>query len=107
MVNAIWTTYLQKEISKNKNLLFLIESGQIRIYLFGSAKYKISPNDLDILLTYNNKILSLVEVAIIKQEFKAFLDNLDREIPTDLLVLSYEEERQINFIKSELAINIY
>lgn len=107
MVNAIWTTYLRKKISNNKNLLFLIENGQIRIYLFGSAKYKLSPNDLDILLTYNNKVLSLVEVATIKKEFKVFLDNLDMAIPTDLLVLSYEEERQINFIKSELAINIF
>lgn len=104
MVNAIWTTYLQKKINSNKNLSFLIKSDQIRIYLFGSAKYKIFPNDLDILLTYNNKVLSLVEVSIIKQELKIHLDML---IPTDLLVLSYEEERQINFIKNELAINLY
>jgi len=104
MVNAIWTTYLQKKINSNKNLLFLIKSDQIRIYLFGSAKYKISPNDLDILLTYNNKALSLVEISVIKQELKIHLDML---IPTDLLVLSYEEERQINFIKNELAVNLY
>lgn len=104
MVNAIWTTYLQKKINSNKNLLFLIKSDQIRIYLFGSAKYKISPNDLDILLTYNNKALSLVEISVIKQELKIHLDML---IPTDLLVLSYEEERQISFIKNELAVNLY
>ncbi|WP_176483775.1 hypothetical protein [Bacillus sp. FJAT-45066] len=79
----------------------------MRVYLFGSAKYQKSPNDLDILLTYNNNIFSLEEISKIKKELKEFFGCLDLGIKIDLLFLSYKEEEQINFVKKELAINIY
>lgn len=107
MVEHIWITCLQKEIKKSNKLFFLIENDQMRIYLFGSAKYNKSPNDLDLLLTYNNEVISLEEISKIKKELKSYFYSLDLGITVDLLFLSYKEEWQINFVEKECAVKIY
>ncbi|KEZ48901.1 hypothetical protein [Metabacillus indicus] len=107
MVEHFWITCLQKEIKKNNKLLFLIENEQMRIFLFGSAKNNKSPNDLDLLLTYNNEVISLEEISKIKKELKTYFYSLDLGITIDLLFLSYIEERQISFVRKECALKIY
>lgn len=107
MVNHIWITCLQKEIKKNNKLLSLIENDQIRVFLFGSAKYHKSPEDLDLLIIYNNKIFSLEEISKIKKELKQYFYGLNLGIAIDLLLLSFKEEKEVNFIRKELALKIY
>ncbi|WP_158001656.1 hypothetical protein [Metabacillus indicus] len=79
----------------------------MRIFLFGSAKNNKSPNDLDLLLTYNNEVISLEEISKIKKELKTYFYSLDLGITIDLLFLSYIEERQISFVRKECALKIY
>lgn len=105
MGNHIWITNLQLKISRNPNLLKKIKNCKISLYLFGSAKTKKNPNDLDILLIYEQNRLGFEELLRVKKEIMEFLIcNFQLEI--DLLILSDEEEAEVNFIGSEEAILI-
>ena len=78
-------------IKKNSVLLSSIEG----IYVFGSLlSFNKTPNDIDILIVYseyNNKI---------RYEIEKFVEQLEIEIelPVDLTILSYEEEREVGFL---------
>ena len=106
MENHIWITHLQKRINHCEKILNLIERYHLAFYLFGSAKIEILPRDVDILITYNDQLISFKNVWGLKVEIKKILLSFDTNIKFDLLILSVEEEKEINFIRSEEAIFI-
>lgn len=102
----IWTTYLQREIKQDKKILNLVYKYNLTFYLFGSAKILKNPGDIDILLIYDNKTISLDHLLNLKNEITKFLSLLCSDFDFDLLILSKEEEMEIKFIKCEEAIFI-
>ncbi|XKO54122.1 hypothetical protein ACI2WT_15150 [Lysinibacillus fusiformis] len=106
MEKNIWITYLQRKIKENEKLLNQIEIYNLKFFLFGSAKIKGLPNDLDILLIYDNQMIDLENLLNLKKELMKFLFYLSSNIEFDLTILSIEEEAEINFIKNEEAIFI-
>lgn len=106
MEKNIWITYLQRKIKENEKLLNQIEIFNLKFFLFGSAKNKELPNDLDILLLYDNKMIDLENLLNFKKEVVKFLFYLSSNIEIDLTILSIEEEVEIDFVKNEEAIFI-
>lgn len=103
MESHIWITYLQREIKQNKKILNLVEKYNLTFYLFGSAKINKNPSDIDILLIYEDEMISLDNFLNLKNLITKFLLSLITTLEIDLLILSKEEEKEINFIKSEEA----
>lgn len=106
MASHIWITYLQREIKQSKKTLNLVWKYNLTFYLFGSAKINKNPSDIDILLTYDNEMISLDDFLNLKYSVSKFLISLITTLEIDLLILSKEEEKEINFIRKEEALFI-
>ncbi len=106
MEENIWITYLQRRIKENEKLSNQIEIYNLKFFLFGSAKNKELPSDLDILLIYDNQMLDIENLLNLKKELNKFLFYLSSNIEIDLTILSVEEEAEIDFVKNEEAIFI-
>lgn len=105
MENPILITYLQQRMNDNKELINCIREYGINFHLFGSILKKENPRDLDILMIYDQDLINLKSVLKLKNEIVNYLkENSFSEV--DLLLLSIEEELEVNFIKSEKAVNI-
>ena len=68
-------------------------------YLFGSILTSNYPNDIDILILYDNPNDILLFKKCIKPDSLNF--------PLDILYLTFEEEKQFNFIQEQNAIKIF
>lgn len=72
------------------------------IYLFGSILSKKRPNDIDVLITYNSKVVN-IERAI---EFRKYIKNkLEKSsnLSVDICLLSDKENEQSRFSYEEDA----
>ena len=89
-------------MSENFNLVNNLNKHGISIYLFGSALSTKEPNDLDVMMIYNAEVTDIDLVLKIKNEL---IDYLREKIPLpiDLLLLSENEELEIDFIQKEQA----
>lgn len=105
MENPILITCLQQKMNENKELITFIKEYDIKFYLFGSILNKEKPRDIDLLMVYNYDLVSLKSVLKLKNEIVNYL-NESFFIGVDLLLLSIEEELEVNFIKGEKAVNI-
>lgn len=92
-------------MNENSDLITSIKEYDIKFYLFGSVLSKENPNDIDLLMVYNPNLISLKSVVKLKNKIINYLDESPL-IKVDLLLLSMEEESEIDFIKSEKALNI-
>jgi predicted nucleotidyltransferase len=66
-------------------------------YLFGSALEKKDPQDIDLLIVYDQEVTAQ---ALLLREA---LDDLPQWPPLDLVVLSRKEEAEVSFIAKERA----
>lgn len=89
---SLLTTKLKK-IDKKNNL---------RFYLFGSAKDKKSPNDIDLLIVYGNKY-SMCEMIDIRKEVKLVIKSM-HSLDSDIILFSESEAKGNSFIKNERCI---
>lgn len=86
---SLLTTKLKK-IDKKNNL---------RFYLFGSAKIKIMPNDIDLLIVYGNKY-SMKEMIEIRKKLKRIIKGM-YSLESDIILLSLQESKNNTFILDE------
>jgi hypothetical protein len=104
MENHILITNLKKIMNENRELIKYIKEFDIRFYLFGSIFYKEKPRDIDLLMVYNQDMVNLKSIVRLKNEIVNFLHESSL-IEVDLLLLSLEEELEVDFIRSEGAKN--
>ncbi|WP_160693132.1 hypothetical protein [Clostridium sp. C2-6-12] len=76
----------------------------LNIFLFGSVFNTSNPNDIDILILYPRNTNYINEIFNLKNNMKLILEK-ELLIDIDILILSYEEEEEIDFIRCEGAIN--
>lgn len=76
----------------------------IKIYLFGSFS-KIRSKDIDLLLVYDANIVPIHNILSMRRYLFNKFSNLFL-ILVDITVLSEEEEKELNFINYEAAVEI-
>ena len=69
-----------------------------QVYLFGSIIDNCSPNDIDILLIYEDYTLDLIYK---KNRLKDILES-ELEYDLDIVMLSLKEEKELNFLDNLL-----
>ena len=100
MEKNFWKQAIQKKLSKQNNLIDKYRNFDFKLYLFGSARLKRLPHDLDIVITYPYS--SMLEARTVRGETVSIL----REaflLPVDVILISYEEEQQARFLTQEHA----
>lgn len=101
MGKSFWITSLQKSVkSYNLNLEF------IQLHIFGSMCKDVIPKNLDLLLIYNKTEYTIENIICLKNEL---IQRLSKEYgkPIDITTLTIEEEKEIQFVKSENAIPLF
>lgn len=78
----------------------------IRIYLFGSGLCTSNPNDIDLLIVYDAKNVSINEVLALRKELGNEI-SLKMRIPAHICLLSTNEMEYQVFVKQEKAAKIY
>lgn len=76
----------------------------IQIYLFGSACIKNNPNDLDVLLIYPS-YKEVKEALKLKEMLIFYMERLV-EIQMHVILLTIQENKEINFVQKEHAVKI-
>ena len=97
MDKNILITFLQREM---KNILQEegIDKKNICVYLFGSARYKIEYNDIDLLVTY--KCLEYSSVIRLRQIMYDRLSYVFQK-SIDIILLTDDEARNTKFVEQE------
>lgn len=105
MEECFWRQVLQKQMSDNEILCEYISEYGIQLFLFGSARDKKTPNDIDILLIYpdNKRVTQAIEL---KKMLKSYLQDLNG-IEIHMVLLTVRENEDINFIKKEGAVKFH
>jgi predicted nucleotidyltransferase len=79
----------------------------VKFYLFGSFLKSNKPNDIDILILYDNSLDSNLSIVLgLKKVLKEKAESIF-SIPLDITLLSYMENDEVNFIETEKAILFY
>lgn len=81
-----------KKIKKEINL-----HSDFKIFVFGSFLKNIIYNDIDLLILYNEKTISIEEILFFRNELKYLYYNEYTSI-LDISLLSHFEESEVNFI---------
>lgn len=79
-----------------------IQIDTIQVYLFGSAKYSMLPNDIDILLVYNESLISINCILQLRKILSKKI-SLKTGKQVDICLLSTAENEYQIFIKQEKA----
>lgn len=77
----------------------------VNFYLFGSATISSKANDIDLLIEYDENIISIKEALRLRVEIAQYLDE-EYKIPIDICLLSNNESFDTNFIYSEKGVLI-
>ncbi len=80
-------------------VLLATNSNAFSCYIFGSALTVNYPNDIDILVLYDN----------IKQleNFKEYVKTVSKIYPIHLIYLTFAEEKELNFIQEQNAEQVF
>ena len=105
MEECFWIQVLQTQVSSNGKICNYILACDIQLYLFGSARFNNTPNDIDILLVYPDD-RRITEVLEVKKLLISFLQELN-EVEIHMVLLTVRENEEINFIKKEGAVRIH
>lgn len=66
-------------------------------YVFGSAVYSDSPDDIDVAIIYDKQYVSLEEALAYRKELIVKLGELNSML-IDTILLSKEEEKEMSFL---------
>jgi predicted nucleotidyltransferase len=77
----------------------------VTLYLFGSALRTVYANDLDILIVYNKRFLSVAEALSLRRDLSQSI-SVDLGICADCVLLTKQEAEQTNFGLMEGAVLI-
>lgn len=100
MESSFWKQEIRQKLSESSKIVGKCNKCKIKIHLFGSARLKRLPHDLDIVITYPYS--SMLEARTVRGETVSIL----REaflLPVDVILISYEEEQQARFLTQEHA----
>jgi len=104
MDKSIWLSVLQTKLNENDELFYKYSKHGMQFYLFGSSKQELHPRDIDILILYS--IHDMTEAQNIRSDTVRYLESFVN-IPIDCILLSFEEDKQANFVEKEGAIRIF
>lgn len=68
------------------------------LYIFGSSVYSNNPNDLDLAIIYDKNFINIKQALEFRIKLINTISDLDLDI--DTILLSKEEELQIEFLKN-------
>lgn len=91
---------LRRELYSKDGFLEQYIYFDMKLYLFGSATRKYCPSDIDIAILYHRH--NLDNARIIRDNTIQLLESL-HILPIDCMLISYDEENQINFLQKERA----
>jgi predicted nucleotidyltransferase len=100
MEKHLLITLLQK-ITREKN----VNLDNIKFFLFGSFDKVANPSDIDLLILYNKDKVKINEVLSIRQRVLIQLKK-NTNIPIDISLLNFDEEEELNFVKTERAVEL-
>lgn len=83
-----------------------VDIEKIRIYIFGSGLYKTQPNDIDLLVVYDPKNISIQEVLVLRNELSKEVF-LKFGVSAHICLLSTKEKEYLVFIAHEKAQKIF
>jgi hypothetical protein len=84
---------------KKKNVLY----SNLDFYLFGSLLYSNSPNDIDLIIVYNKDEISIQDILLLRKNlYCSFFYKFKTTL--DIILLTKQEEKSLNFIQTEKAI---
>ncbi len=66
-------------------------------YIFGSAVYSNSPEDIDVAIVYDKQYVSVKDAIAYRKEITAILSEMN-SITIDAILLSREEEEEMAFL---------
>lgn len=69
------------------------------IYLFGSILTSDYPNDIDLLIIYNKKIIQIEQAVEYRKKISLTLSKIC-DIHSEILLLSNEENNELEFVKN-------
>lgn len=100
MEKSFWIQELQKKLNSDQDLSKQYIRFDMHLYLFGSATWSNFPRDLDIVILYHQshmrdaQAIRNITIQILRSQFTG---------PIDCMLLSYDEEKQMNFPIKENA----
>lgn len=100
MEKSFWIQELQGKLNSNQDLSKQFIYFDMHLYLFGSATWNNSPHDLDIVILYHRshmraaQAIRNITIRILRSQFTG---------PIDCMLISYDEEKQMNFLIKENA----
>jgi hypothetical protein len=87
-----------RRIDQLKQLCAVISSIPVKgAYLFGSWQHEVDPADFDVLLVYDLGLCSIQEILRLKWKIRKVAPVIFG-VPAHVVMLTTEEERQVNFI---------
>ncbi len=104
MEESFWISVLRKYLNNNQTICKYTLMFDIQIYLFGSACIKNNPNDLDVLLIYPS-YKEVKEALKLKEMLIFYMERLV-EIQMHVILLTIQENKEINFVQKEHAVKI-
>lgn len=78
----------------------------LEIHLFGSALTKDDPRDLDILIVYNKRKLSIDDAIRVRHETQRMIQTCSR-LPVHVCFLSHDELMTSDFATREHAVKVF
>ena len=100
MEKSFWIQELQGKLNSDKDLSKQYIRFDMHLYLFGSATWSNFPRDLDIVILYHRshmreaQAIRNITIRILHSQFTD---------PIDCTLISYDEEKQMNFLIKENA----
>lgn len=100
MEKNFWISALQTRLNSDPDIFKKYTSLDMKLYIFGSALQSKSPHDLDIAILYHySDIRTVHEIQQCTLQIISALFNK----PIHCILLSYEEDEQVEFLKKEKA----
>lgn len=94
-------TFLRTSVNKNSEV-----TGGVKVYVFGSAVWSHSPQDVDLVIVYNSSTVNVDEVLSCRRRLQQELSN-EIGLPVDICLLNEKEAQSNPFLINEDAVLIY
>ncbi len=104
MEKDFWKQVLQMQLNDNEIVYEYILKYDIQLYLFGSARISIMPNDLDILLVYPDDS-KVAKALVLKKMLIGYLQEVN-DIEVHMILMTVQENEEVNFVEKEDALKL-
>lgn len=94
-------TFLRLNVNRNNGL-----KGKIKIYLFGSVTRSCTPQDIDIVVVYNNLSVNMDDILSYRKQLQKELSE-ESGLQVDICLFNEKEAQSNPFLVNEGAVLIY